>query len=116
MAGGSLAERQDAHQRAVSSHEYPVGGMEMSEFPRSCLPDKEQGPERRGAGPIRDHECDKPSFSVAIDAEVSWFEIQIRRTGSPKWDLLEHRAKSGQHSCTAIDSRVVTGVERARVR
>jgi hypothetical protein len=53
---------------------------------------------------------------VAIDAEVSWFEIQIRRTGSPKWDLLEHRAKSGQHSCTAIDSRVVTGVERARVR
>src|SRR4029450_4301605 len=39
----------DAHQRAGSSHEYPVGGVEVSELPRSCLPDKEQGPERCGA-------------------------------------------------------------------
>src|SRR5262249_12614552 len=99
----------------VSSHENPVGGMEVSDLPRSCLPDKEQGPERCGAGVVRDHECDKPGISVAIDTEASWFEMQIRRTGSSKWDLLKHRAKSAQHSCAAIGSRVVTRVERARV-
>ena len=99
----------------VSSHENPVGGVEVSKFPCFCLPDKEQGPEWCGAGVVRKHEGDKSSISIAIDAEVSWFEMQIRRTGSPKWDLVEHSAKSAQHSCAAIGSRVVTRVERARV-
>src|SRR4029434_8712252 len=102
---GAWRDAADPHQRAGSSHESPVGGVQVSELPRSCLPDKEQGPERCGAGPVQKHKSDKPSISIAIGAEVSRFEMQIRRTRSPKWDLVEHRAKSGQHNCAAIDSR-----------